>query len=218
MTAEQTREARERMVQNQLARRGIRDERVLAAIGRVPRERFVPAAQAEAAYADSPLPIGDSQTISQPYIVALMTEALEVGPADRVVEIGTGSGYGAAILAEMAAQVYTVERHERLAREATERLAALGYENVAVRAGDGTLGWPEQAPYDAIAVTAGGPAVPKALREQLAEAGRLVMPVGELDWSQKLVRLRRGPDGAFEEEELSAVCFVPLIGEQGWRV
>ena len=166
------------MIRTQIAGRGVRDPRVLAALVAVPRERFVADELAEFAYEDAPLPIEEGQTISQPYIVALMVAALELRGDERVLEIGTGSGYAAAVLAHLAREVYTVERHEALAEIARRRLAELGCANVHVRHGDGTLGWPEHAPYDAIVVAAGGPDVPATLREQLAIGGRLVMPVG----------------------------------------
>ena len=204
------------MVDEQLAGRGIRDRRVLAAMAAVPRERFIDPGQAAFAYDDGPLPIGEGQTISQPYIVARMIEVLRLAPADRVLEIGTGSGYAAAVLAEIAAEVYTVERIAGLADRARQRLAALGYARVHVLAGDGTLGWPEYAPYDAIVVTAGGPGVPPALLEQLAPGGRLVMPVGAMLDDQRLVRVVRAGPGDDRREELEAVAFVPLIGAQGW--
>jgi protein-L-isoaspartate(D-aspartate) O-methyltransferase len=208
--------ARRRMVEEQLAARGIRDPLVLAAMGKVPREKFISPTQAALAYEDTPLPIGEGQTISQPYIVAVMTEALALARADRVLEIGTGSGYSAAVLAEIVANVYTVERLASLAEHARQHLAALGYANVRVLTGDGTLGWPEHAPYDAIVATAGGPKVPPALLDQLAIGGRLVIPVGALPYDQRLVRIVRSADGEFQREELEAVAFVPLIGVQGW--
>ena len=204
------------MVRRHLAARGIRDPAVLAAMRSVPREAFLPPELEEFAYADTPLPIERGQTISQPYIVALMTAAAELRPADRVLEVGTGSGYAAAILARIAKEVYTIERHEELARVAADRLAQLGIRNVSVRHGDGTLGWPEHAPYDAIIVAAGGPRVPAALLEQLAPGGRLVIPVGEGRSVQRLVRVTRAADGQLHEEELGDVRFVPLIGAQGW--
>ena len=206
---------RDLMVERDIAGRGVRDRRVLAAMGSVAREHFLPPEMAEFAYEDSPLPIGSGQTISQPYIVALMAAAAELGPEDRVLEIGTGSGYGAAVLSRVAGEVWTVERHRELADEARHRLAAAGIENVYVRAGDGTLGWPEAAPFDAIVVTAGGPAVPQALVEQLAEDGRLVIPVGGEARDQHLVRGRRHGDD-LAQEDLGPVRFVPLIGAQGW--
>ncbi|HEX6863238.1 MAG TPA: protein-L-isoaspartate(D-aspartate) O-methyltransferase, partial [Thermoanaerobaculia bacterium] len=203
------------MVDTQIARRGVRDRWVLEALRSVPRERFVPERLAELAYEDTPLPIANEQTISQPYVVALMAEALELSPRDRVLEIGAGSGYAAAVLGRVAGEVWAVERHESLAREAAERLAALGYDNVHVVFGDGTLGWPEHAPYDAIGVAAGGPKVPQALLDQLAPGGRLVIPVGPDPRAQSLMRVRRTEEGIVRED-LGAVRFVPLIGEQGW--
>jgi protein-L-isoaspartate(D-aspartate) O-methyltransferase len=207
---------RERMVREQIAARGVRDRAVLDAMRSVPREAFLPPKLAEFAYADTPLPIERGQTISQPYIVAVMAEALRLTPADRVLEIGTGSGYAAAVLGRIAREVYTIERHEELASLAARRLEALGYRNVHVRHGDGTLGWPEHAPFDAIVVAAGGPKVPPALREQLSVGGRLVIPVGEERDLQKLLRVTRLADGTFVEEDLGGVRFVPLIGAEGW--
>jgi protein-L-isoaspartate(D-aspartate) O-methyltransferase len=209
-------EAREHMVRRHLEARGIRDSAVLAAMRSVPREAFLPPELEEFAYADSPLPIERGQTISQPYIVALMAAAAALRSGDRVLEVGTGSGYAAAILSRIAREVDTIERHEELARLATERLARLGFANVSVRHGDGTLGWPEHAPYDAIIVAAGGPKVPEALLDQLVPGGRLVMPVGEGRGVQRLLRVTRGPDGRLHQEELGDVRFVPLIGVQGW--
>jgi protein-L-isoaspartate(D-aspartate) O-methyltransferase len=205
------------MVERQIARRGVGDPRVLEAMRAVPRETFLPDSLAELAYDDTPLPIEEEQTISQPYIVALMAEALELEPADRVLEIGAGSGYAAAVLSRIAREVYTVERHESLAGLARERLRRLGYGNVQVLHGDGTLGWPEHAPYDAIVVAAGGPDVPRSLQEQLAPGGRLVIPIGSDPRTQELIRVRRtGPD-QWEREDLGAVRFVPLVGAQGWH-
>jgi protein-L-isoaspartate(D-aspartate) O-methyltransferase len=209
-------EARRRMVQHQLAARGISDPLVLAAMGKVPRERFVPAREAGLAYRDGPLPIGEGQTISQPYIVALMTQVARLARTDRVLEIGTGSGYSAAVLAEIVAEVYTVERLAGLAEGARQRLAALGYANVHVLVGDGTLGWPEHAPYDAIIATAGGPRPPRALLDQLAIGGRLVIPVGPDQYEQTLVRIVRAAADDYRREALEPVAFVPLIGAQGW--
>lgn len=206
---------REQMVRGQIEARGVRDERVLAAMRAVPRHLFVPAYQAGAAYHDTPLAIGQGQTISQPYIVALMTELLELADHERVLEIGTGSGYQAAILAQLAAEVITVERFPSLAQEARERLARLGYDNVRVEVGDGSLGWPEGAPYDAIIVTAASPEMPEPLLDQLADGGRLVVPVGPR-WTQHLVRVRR-QGGTFRRESLIGVAFVPLIGQHGWQ-
>jgi protein-L-isoaspartate(D-aspartate) O-methyltransferase len=207
---------RERMVQTQIAARGIRDAGVLAAFRAVPREAFLPPELGEFAYQDSPLPIEQGQTISQPYIVALMTAALQLRPTDRVLEIGTGSGYAAAILGQIASRVYTIERHQELADLAARRLTELGLQQVEVRCGDGSLGWPEHAPYDAITVAAGGPGVPRALLDQLTPGGRLVMPVGEGRELQKLVRVTRQHDERFVTEDLGDVRFVPLVGAQGW--
>ena len=182
----------------------------------VPREAFVSEEMREFAYRNAPLPIGSGQTISQPLIVAHMAEALELAPHERVLEIGTGSGYAAAVLSRIAKDVFTVERHRELAETASERLKRLGYDNVHVRCGDGTRGWPEEAPFDAIVVAAGGPAIPHALLEQLRIGGRLVIPVGEELDSQQLIRAIRRGDDEFEYEDLGAVRFVPLIGEAGW--
>jgi protein-L-isoaspartate(D-aspartate) O-methyltransferase len=209
---------RRRMVNTQLAARGIRDPDVLEAMNTVPREAFVPADQAPFAYADSALPIGQGQTISQPYIVALMTEALELAAEERVLEIGTGSGYAAAVLSRIAKEVYTVERHVKLARAAEARFRQLGYDNIQIHVGDGTLGWAEYAPYDAIVVTAGGPEIPELLVEQLEMGGRLVIPVGPTRNLQELIRIRRTSESDFERENLGGVRFVPLVGEAGWKV
>lgn len=209
-------EERSRMVAQQLAARGIVDRRVLEAFRRVPREAFVPPALVDRAYDDQPLEIGEGQTISQPYIVAVTIAALGLAPGDRVLEVGTGSGYAAALLGEVAAEVFTIERIPALAEEARQRLVALGYANVHVRCGDGTLGWPDAAPYDGIAVAAGGPEVPRALLYQLAPGGRLVIPVGRDETSQVLVRVVREGQDEFREEPIVQVRFVPLIGEQGW--
>ncbi|HEU5058074.1 MAG TPA: protein-L-isoaspartate(D-aspartate) O-methyltransferase [Kofleriaceae bacterium] len=206
---------RRAMVQRQIARRGIRDERVLAALREVPREAFVSDELAEFAYDDTPLPIEAGQTISQPYIVALMIEALRPSPGDRVLEIGAGSGYAAAVLSRAVGEVFAVERHGELAELARSRLAALGYQNVRLRHGDGSLGWAEHAPYQGIVVAAGGPSIPRALLDQLAVGGRLVMPVGP-SRLQQLIRVTRTGDTEYVREDLSDVRFVPLIGEQGW--
>jgi protein-L-isoaspartate(D-aspartate) O-methyltransferase len=208
---------RKQMVETQIARRGIRDPSVLHAMRTVPRERFVSESQQDQAFDDGPLPIGEGQTISQPYIVALMTAVVQPRPGDRALEIGTGSGYAAAVLAAIVSEVYTIERLGGLARTARQRLESLGYHNVHVRQGDGTLGWPEHAPYDAIIVTAGGPRVPSALLEQLAVGGRLIMPVGSAQRFQHLVRVTRTGSGTYDYEDLEDVAFVPLIGKQGWR-
>jgi len=208
--------ARARSVDHDIAARGITDERVLSAMRSVRRERFVPAELAQSAYDDNALPIESGQTISQPYIVALMAEAAEISPSDTVLEVGTGSGYGAAVLAELAAEVWTIERHANLAESARRQLRAEGIDNVHVLVGDGTLGWPEKAPYDAIVVTASSPGVPGALREQLAVGGRLILPTGTKRRGQKLVRVRRR-NGDYSREDLGSVRFVPLIGSQGWK-
>jgi protein-L-isoaspartate(D-aspartate) O-methyltransferase len=208
---------RQEMVRYQLLERDIDDPAVLEAMARVPREEFVPEDMRDVAYADSPLPIGSEQTISQPYVVALMIEALELSPGDRALEIGTGSGYAAAVLAQVADEVYTIERHKELAEVAARRFHRLGYDNIHVRQANGTLGWPEHAPYDAIVVTAGGPRVPDPLREQLAVGGRLVIPIGPTHHAQELIRLRHTAPGQFRREDLGAVRFVPLVGEAGWQ-
>jgi len=209
---------RRRMVDRQLVPRGIRHPGVLRVMGVVPRERFVPEADAPDAYEDSARPIGEAQTISQPYVVALMLEALDPKPTDRVLEIGTGSAYATALLAELVAEVYTVERLETLATAARQRLAELHYRNVHLRHGDGTLGWPEHAPYDGIVVTAGGPEVPAPLLPQLRVGRHLVVPIGPTLRAQELVRVTRRPSGEDTRESLGAVAFVPLIGSAGWPV
>ena len=207
---------RRAMVDEQIAARGIRDPALLAAMRRVPRHAFVAASLQREAYDDTPLPIGDGQTISQPYIVALMLEAARLGGADRVLEVGAGSGYASAIASRLAAHVDAVERLTRLAETARERLARLGFTNIDVHCGDGSIGWRAGAPYDAILVAAGGPRIPAALRDQLAAGGRLVMPVGDEHVAQRLVRLERDADGAFHESDLGGVMFVPLVGAQGF--
>jgi len=207
---------RERLVESELRLLGIRDEAVLRAMRAVPRERFISGEMAEFAYRNAPLPIGSGQTISQPWIVAYMAEALELGTTDRVLEIGTGSGYAAAVLSCIVADVFTIERHQDLAESARERLLQLGYRNVHVRHADGTRGWPEKAPFDAIVVAAGGPRVPPALLRQLTIGGRLVIPVGRTIEEQRLIRVVRRGDDEFEQAELEAVRFVPLIGEGAW--
>lgn len=208
---------RDIMIREQLEYRGISDPAVITAMRDVPREEFVPEGVRAYAYEDGPLPIGEGQTISQPYMVAFMTEALELSQGDRVLEIGTGSGYAAAVLSRVVAEVHTVERLAGLATAARERLYRLGYDNIQVHVGDGSLGWPELAPYDAIVVTAGAPEVPKPLTEQLAVGGRLVIPVGRHLTFQTLVRVRRAGKDDFRHEELMAVMFVPLIGAAGWE-
>jgi protein-L-isoaspartate(D-aspartate) O-methyltransferase len=207
---------REEMVERQLKRRGVAEGRLLDAFRAVPRELFVPEAARESAYEDSPLPIEAGQTISQPYIVALMIEAAEVGAGDRVLEIGTGSGYAAAVLGRVVREVVSVERHPELAAEARGRLAELGGDNVRILDGDGSAGRPEEAPFDAILVAASGSHVPDALLEQLRVGGVLVMPVGEPDSVQTLVKVTRSDADEYEQEELGPVRFVPLIGKDGW--
>ena len=209
-------DARDEMIRRQLVARGIGDRAVLEAMRTVPREAFLPPELAEFAYEDAPLPIASGQTISQPYIVALMATALELEPEDRVLEVGAGSGYAAAVLGRIAREVHTIERHADLADAAAARLRALGFDNVHVVHGDGTLGLAEHAPYDAIVVAAGGPAVPDALVDQLAVGGRLVIPVGEDRALQTLVRITREADGRLRREELGDVRFVPLVGVHGW--
>ena len=204
------------MVDHQIASRGIRSELVLGAMRAVPREAFLPASLAEFAYDDTPLPIAEGQTISQPYIVALMTEALRLEGGERVLEIGTGSGYAAAVLSRIAHDVYTVERVGQLAERAAATLADLGCVNIHVLHGDGTLGWPDHAPYDAIVVAAGGPDVPEALKAQLAVGGRLVIPIGSDRHVQELVRVTRRSRDDYETEEIADVRFVPLTGAEGW--
>jgi protein-L-isoaspartate(D-aspartate) O-methyltransferase len=204
------RAARLRMVEQQLRQQGIRDERVLQAMARVPRHLFVPPALRSRAYDDGPLPIGEGQTISQPYIVALMSEALLLTGAETVLEVGTGSGYQAAVLGCLAKRVYSIEILPRLAATARKQLAALGYDNVTVIVGDGNQGWAPGSPYEAIIVTAAAPQVPQALIDQLAEGGRLVLPVAFGD-SQHLLRLRKA-DGQVTQEDLGLVQFVPLVG------
>ncbi len=204
------------MVAQQIAARGVRNQLVQHAMRTVPREAFVPATHQELAYDDSPLPIADGQTISQPYIVAFMIEALELQGGEKVLEIGTGSGYAAAVLAEIASEVFTVERIESLASRAAQKLRELNYRNVQVLVADGTRGWPEHAPYDAIVVAAGGPAIPESLKAQLKIGGRLVIPIGKSETNQELIRVTRLSPTTYKAEEIAAVRFVPLIGAEGW--
>jgi len=207
----------ERMVQQQLVERGIRDERVIEAIRNVPRERFFPADAQGEAYADRPGAIGLGQTISQPYIVALMTQHLDVRPGHKVLELGTGSGYQTAILARLASEVYSIERLKPLLDEAFERVLSLGLRNVHFRHGDGTLGWPEQAPFDRIIITAGAPDVPrKLLTSQLAEGGIAVLPIESGEDEQMLVEVRKEKGGALKLTDVCPCRFVKLIGAEGW--
>jgi len=207
------------MVDAQIRSRGIRDERVLRAMEKIPRHLFVDEGLIDQSYNDSPLPIGEKQTISQPYIVALMTEALELAGREKVLELGTGSGYQAAILAELADRVFTIERIASLAQKARRLLEALNYYNVVIRVGDGTYGWREESPFDAILVAAGSPSIPRTLVEQLAVGGRLVIPVGGR-YTQNLIKLTRlseNPDDV-KREDLGGCRFVSLIGEHGWKM
>jgi protein-L-isoaspartate(D-aspartate) O-methyltransferase len=208
---------RQQMVDQQIESRGVRSQKVLDAMRKVPRELFLPENIREFAYQDTPLPIEANQTISQPYIVAFMSEGLALEGGEKVLEIGTGSGYAAAVLAEIAGEVCTIERIKELASHAASTLADLNYDNVEVMHADGTLGWPEQAPFDAIVVAAGGPEVPDSLKKQLKIGGRLVIPVGEYRDVQELVRVTRLSQTEYQEEDLADVRFVPLVGEEGWR-
>ncbi len=210
-------ELRRRMVDEQLVRRGIRDHRVLAAMGEVPREAFMPPASLPQAYEDGPVPIEAGQTISQPYMVALMAEAGALGPEDLVLEVGTGSGYAAAVLARLCRRVVTIERHAALADRARANLSRLGIDNVEVRLGDGSAGCAGRAPFHAVLVAAGGPGVPQELKDQLAPGGRLVMPVGDAPRRQRLVKLVRLGANEWSTAGLGKVLFVPLIGVAGWR-
>ncbi len=207
---------RRAMVAEQLMSRGITDERVLAAMETVPREEFIPPPWRPHAYDDGPVPIGSGQTISQPYIVAAMIEMLRPRPTDRVLEVGAGCGYAAAVLSRIVAVVYAIERHSALVTEARDRLTRLGYDNVELHRGNGTVGWPQEAPYNGIIVAAGAPQVPRPLKRQLATGGRLVIPVGRTLESQQLVRVVRHEEDEYEEQRLVPVRFVPLVGEEGW--
>ena len=210
-------ELREHMVRRQIEARGITDPAILDAFREVPREAFVSPDYARDAYDDHPLPIEAGQTISQPYIVALMIEAAGIRPGDKVLEVGAGSGYAAAVMSRIAAQVVAIERQHDLVQVAERRLQRLGYDNVRIVEGDGTRGCPEEAPFDAILAAASGSHVPAPLVAQLAPEGRLVMPVGDPGWVQKLVRVTKQEDGILQQSDLGEVRFVPLIGEEGWR-
>ena len=207
---------REAMVERQLKRRGISEPAILDAFRAVPREAFIGGEYAHLAYGDHPLPIEAEQTISQPYIVALMIQAAAITRADRVLEVGAGSGYAAAVISRIAAKVIGIERQHELAVSARERIRRLGYENVEIVEGDGTKGWPDAAPFDAILAAASGSHVPDSFVAQLAPGGRIVMPVGQADGVQQLVQLTKLSDGSVQAADLGAVRFVPLIGEEGW--
>ena len=209
-------ELRERMVERQIAARGIRDPALLDAFRQVPREEFVSPEYGCQAYGDHPLPIEAGQTISQPYIVALMIDAAGIKAGDRVLEVGAGSGYAAAVISRIAGEVIGIERQCELVEVARRRIERLGYGNVMIVEGDGTRGWPDGAPYDAILAAASGSHVPPPLIEQLAPGGRLVMPLGGQGWIQQLVKVTKRPDGSLDTEDLGGVRFVPLIGEEGW--
>jgi protein-L-isoaspartate(D-aspartate) O-methyltransferase len=208
-------ELRELMVRTQLIPRGIKDSRVLDAMERVPRHLFIGSAAAGNAYSDMALPIGEGQTISQPYMVAIMTELLELKGREKVLEVGTGSGYQAAVLAELSLEVFTIERIAPLAERAETKFRELSYANVHVKTGDGTLGWPEEAPFDRIIITAGSPEIPAPLIEQLAKGGIIVIPVGDL-YSQQLLKYRNAGEKPITEYHTPCV-FVPLIGQYGWK-
>jgi protein-L-isoaspartate(D-aspartate) O-methyltransferase len=208
---------REAMVDRHLRRRGIKEKHILDAFLAVPREEFVSAEYEHLAYGDHPLPIEAGQTISQPYIVGLTIQAAGIKPGDKVLEVGAGSGYAAAVISRIAGEVIGIERQHDLVEVARERLQRLGYDNVTIVEGDGTKGCPEHAPFDAIVAAASGSHVPKAFIEQLADGGSVVMPVGDPGWVQELVKVTKGPGGTLSQENLGGVRFVPLIGEQGWR-
>ncbi|HEX3422692.1 MAG TPA: protein-L-isoaspartate(D-aspartate) O-methyltransferase [Sphingomicrobium sp.] len=208
---------REAMVESQLRCRGIFEPNILEAFLAVPREAFVSPEYAQRAYGDHPLPIAAGQTISQPYIVALMIQAARIGPRDKILEVGAGSGYAAAILSRIAGQVFAIERQPELVELARERVGLLGYDNIEILEGDGTRGCPDHSPFNAILAAASGSHVPKALLDQLADGGSIVMPLGNPGWVQELVKVTRRPDGTAELENLGGVRFVPLIGEEGWN-
>jgi len=207
---------REAMVQRQIAGRGIHDPKILEAFRAVPREQFMSEDYADLAYGDHPLPIEAGQTISQPYIVALMIQAAEIKPGDTVLEVGAGSGYAAAVMSRIAGKVTAIERQGELVQVARERMRRLGYDNVRIVEGDGTKGYADEGPFDAILAAASGSHVPPPWVSQLADGGRIVMPVGDSSWIQKLVKVTKGPGGKLITEDLGGVRFVPLIGEEGW--
>ncbi len=208
---------REAMVERQLRRRGITEPEIIEAFRSVPREAFVSTEYEHLAYGDHPLPIEAGQTISQPYIVALMIEAAEIKHGDKVLEVGSGSGYAAAVISRIASKVIGIERQHDLVEVSRRRVAQLGYDNVEIVEGDGTRGAPDEAPFEAILAAASGSHVPKALLDQLAPGGRLVMPVGQPGWVQKLVKVTKLEDGSLQQSDLGDVRFVPLIGEEGWK-
>ena len=208
---------REAMVERQLKRRGITEQHILDAFLEVPRETFIAGNNVHLAYGDHPLPIEAGQTISQPYIVALMIQAAGIKPGDGVLEVGAGSGYAAAVISRIAGKVIGIERQHELVEVARERLQRLGYDNVDIVEGDGTKGWRDRAPYDAILAAASGSHVPRPLVEQLAPGGRIVMPVGDPGWVQQLVKVTKNDDGTLVQQDLGGVRFVPLIGEEGWK-
>jgi protein-L-isoaspartate(D-aspartate) O-methyltransferase len=208
---------REAMVDRQLRSRGIADPRILDAFRKVPREHFVSSEYAKLAYGDHPLPIEAGQTISQPYIVALMIEAAAIGNGDKVLEVGAGSGYAAAVIGRIARKVIAIERQHKLVEIARERIGRLGYDNIEILEGDGTRGCPDEAPFDAILAAASGSHVPKALIDQLVGGGRIVMPIGSPGGVQELVKVTKREDGSAERENLGGVRFVPLVGQEGWK-
>jgi len=208
---------REAMVERQLKRRGITEQHILDAFLEVPRETFIAGNNVHLAYGDHPLPIEAGQTISQPYIVALMIQAAGIKPGDGVLEVGAGSGYAAAVISRIAGKVIGIERQHELVEVARERLQRLGYDNVEIVEGDGTKGWRDGAPYDAILAAASGSHVPRPLVEQLAPGGRIVMPIGDPGWVQQLVKVTKNDDGTLVQQDLGGVRFVPLIGEEGWK-
>jgi protein-L-isoaspartate(D-aspartate) O-methyltransferase len=208
---------RDAMIERQIASRGIREPTILEAFRSVPREAFLSPEYADLAYGDHPLPIEAGQTISQPYIVALMIHAAEMKAGDNVLEVGAGSGYAAAVMSRIAGHVTAIERQHDLVRVAQERMQRLGFDNVRIVEGDGTRGWEPEAPYDGILAAASGSHVPPAWVKQLADGGRIVMPVGEPNWVQKLIKVTKGPAGKLITEDLGGVRFVPLIGEEGWN-
>lgn len=210
-------ELREQMVRRQIEARGITNPAILAAFRQVPREEFISGDYKQSAYDDHPLPIESGQTISQPYIVAVMIEAADIRPGDTVFEVGAGSGYAAAVIGRIADRVIAIERQAELAQIAARRMEKLGYSNVRIIEGDGTRGCPDEAPFDAILAAASGSHVPETLIGQLAPGGRLVMPIGGQGWAQQLVKVTKSEDGSIRRENLGAVRFVPLIGEEGWK-